>query len=79
MKALGVGLGAFALADVEVVRAGHGPPTLRLHGGAAARAASSGTARWHVSLTHTGTVALAMVVAEGDRAEGAAARSRTEA
>jgi holo-[acyl-carrier protein] synthase len=72
MKALGRGLGAFALRDVEVVRApGAGPvsgaPTLRLGPGAQALATERGVARWHVSLTHTAGVAVAMVVAEGDR------------
>jgi holo-[acyl-carrier protein] synthase len=65
MKALGVGLGAFALADVEVVRDPSGSPSLVLHGSAADRARAAGVARWHLSLTHSGLVALAMVVAAG--------------
>jgi holo-[acyl-carrier protein] synthase len=63
MKALGVGLGAFALKDVEVVRLESGQPVLALHGAAAALAAERGVAEWHLSLTHTALVAVAMVVA----------------
>jgi holo-[acyl-carrier protein] synthase len=68
MKALGRGVGAFAFCDVEVVRAPdgarRGAPTLRLGAGAAALARELGAGRWHVSLTHTATVATALVVAE---------------
>ena len=57
---------------MEVVRApGDGPtsgaPSLRLAAGAAELAAGAAGPRWHVSLTHTARVAVAMVVAEGDR------------
>ncbi|HWD51222.1 MAG TPA: holo-ACP synthase [Acidimicrobiales bacterium] len=65
MKALGVGLGAFKFSEVEVVRIGLGPPTLRLHQAAAALAARSGVSGWHLSLTHTDDMAMAFVVAEG--------------
>ena len=69
MKALGSGLGAFALRDVEVTRApGAGAtrnaPSLVLRGGAAALAGERGAGRFHVSLTHTDGVAIAFVVAE---------------
>jgi holo-[acyl-carrier protein] synthase len=64
-KALGVGLGAVALHDVEVVGGGDRAPGLCLHGKAAALAASAGVARWHVSLSHTDRVAMAVVLAEG--------------
>ena len=66
MKALGVGLGAFPFVDVEVVRAGLEAPRLVLHGTALARAREAGVTRWHLSLTHTDGVALALVVAEGE-------------
>jgi phosphopantetheine--protein transferase-like protein len=72
MKALGVGLGAFALAEVEVVRDPSGSPSLVLHGSAADRARAAGVARWHLSLTHSGLVALAMVVAAGGAGASAA-------
>lgn len=65
MKALGVGLGAFPFHAVEVVREGLEAPELVLSGAAEALARRSGVARWHLSLTHTGDVALALVVAEG--------------
>jgi holo-[acyl-carrier protein] synthase len=64
MKALGVGLWSFPLADVEVARDGLDAPTLVLHGGAADLAGARGAARWHLSLTHSDTVAMAVVVAE---------------
>jgi holo-[acyl-carrier protein] synthase len=65
MKALGVGIGAVRFDEVEVVRAGLDAPTLVLHGSAAERARASGVERWHLSLTHTDSVAMAFVVAEG--------------
>lgn len=65
MKALGSGIGSFGWQDVEVVRAGSGAPSLRLAAAAADLARRQGVARWHVSLTHTDRVAIAMVVAEG--------------
>jgi holo-[acyl-carrier protein] synthase len=50
--------------DVEVVREPDGRPRLRLHGAAAEAAARIGVARLHVSLTHAGDSAVAVVVAE---------------
>jgi holo-[acyl-carrier protein] synthase len=70
MKALGVGLGAFPFVDVEVVRTGLEAPRLVLHRIALARAREAGVVRWHLSLTHTDGVALAMVVAEAEPAAG---------
>ena len=69
MKALGTGIGGFALRDVEVVReagtgAGRGAPSLRLADRAAALARDRGVSRWHVSMTHTDALALAVVLAE---------------
>jgi len=70
MKALGSGLGSFGLRDVEVVRRGgsgaaSGAPSLHLTAAAAELARDRGVTRWHVSLTHTAQLAVAMVVAEG--------------
>lgn len=65
MKALGRGVGALGWHDVEVVRLEGGAPTLRVTARAASIAGDRGVARWHVSLTHTATTAVAMVVAEG--------------
>ena len=69
MKALGTGIGGFALTDVEVCRtAGKGAtrnaPYLRLHGTAAELAGTRGAGTFHLSLTHTDGVAIAFVVAE---------------
>jgi holo-[acyl-carrier protein] synthase len=69
-KALGVGLGAVALRDVEVVGGGDRAPGLSLHGRAADLAEAAGVGRWHVSLSHTDRVAMAVVLAEGRRAGG---------
>jgi holo-[acyl-carrier protein] synthase len=63
MKALGVGLGAFAFADVEVERRPSGEPTLLLFGRAAQLAAERDVRSWLVSLSHTGTTAAAVVIA----------------
>jgi holo-[acyl-carrier protein] synthase len=63
MKAMGVGLGAFAFVDVEVVRQASGEPLLALSGRAADLALHRGARHWLVSLTHTATVAAAVVLA----------------
>jgi holo-[acyl-carrier protein] synthase len=67
MKALGVGLGAFGLRDVEVVVDGGGRPSLRLHGAAGERASRLGVGSLALSLSHTATIASAVVVAEARR------------
>lgn len=63
VKALGVGIFAIDHHDVEVVRAESGAPSLVVTGRAAALAAQRGVVHWHLSLTHTGRAATAMVVA----------------
>jgi holo-[acyl-carrier protein] synthase len=65
MKALGAGLGAFRFREVEVVREESGAPSLALHGAAAALAAERGVTAWQLSLTHTDTTAMAVVLALG--------------
>jgi holo-[acyl-carrier protein] synthase len=65
MKALGVGLGAFKLRDVEVARRRSGAPELVLRGKAAGLAEARGVAGWHLSLTHTDSMAMAVAVAFG--------------
>ncbi len=62
MKALGVGLGGIALAEVEVLRSASGAPHLRTSGRAAELAERLGVTAWHVSLTHTADLAGAVVV-----------------
>jgi len=66
MKALGVGLGGCAFTEVEVTRVGT-RPVLVLHGAAAARATALGVGQLLCSLTHTDSVAVAIVVAEEGR------------
>ncbi len=61
-KALGVGLGATALHDVEVVSLPSGEPTLVLSGRAAQLAERRGLSTLAVSLTHTERAASAVVV-----------------
>jgi holo-[acyl-carrier protein] synthase len=65
MKALGVGWGKDAgWCDIEVVRSPGGPPRIELGGPARATAARLGITRWSLSITHSGGLALAFVVAE---------------
>ena len=64
MKALGVGLGAFAFHDVEVVGDPGGAPSLRVTGRAAELALGKGVGGWQVSITHTEDLAMAVVMVE---------------
>ena len=65
MKVLGRGLGAVPFAEIEVVRGRDGRPALVLHDRAAVLAEEQGIAVWDVTLTHSGLVAIAVVVGEG--------------
>jgi holo-[acyl-carrier protein] synthase len=65
LKALGAGLGACPLRDIEVVRTDSGAPELALHAGAAALAAERGVVAWRLSLTHTAILATAVAIALG--------------
>lgn len=67
MKSMGLGLGAFGFHEVWVRLAASGEPSLVVTGAAARLAAERGIDTWHLSLTHTATVAIAMVVAAGTR------------
>ena len=67
MKALGTGWAAgVGFRQIEVERAAGGAPALRLHGEAEARARTLGVSRTHLSITHDGRSAVAVVVLEGD-------------
>ena len=51
--------------DIEVVSAPGRPARLALHGVVAGLAAELGASRWHLSLSHDGGAATAVVLAEG--------------
>ena len=62
-KALGAP-GGLRWRDAEVVVGLRGRPGLVLHGAVAAEALAQGIAHWHLSLSHDGGIATALVVAE---------------
>jgi holo-[acyl-carrier protein] synthase len=61
MKALGTGWRGLAFRDVEVGRDPRGKPTLSFHGRALERSRELRVASTEVSITHTGTMAAAVV------------------
>jgi holo-[acyl-carrier protein] synthase len=63
MKALSTGLGGIDFADVEVVTGPNGEPRLAVSGRAADRAAALGVEAFLVSLSHTDSLATAVVIA----------------
>ena len=64
MKAMGLGIGAFGFHEVWVeVDRSSGAPSLHVEGTAKELAAQRGVQSWHLSLSHDGGVATAMVVA----------------
>jgi holo-[acyl-carrier protein] synthase len=75
LKALGTGFGAgVAFSDV-IIHSGAGtPPTVRLTGGAERAAANLGIVDWQLSISHTGVVAMASVIAIGAATHGEVAR-----
>ena len=64
LKALGTGM-RVAFRDVEVGHDAAGRPLLLLHGAAAEVAGRLGARRLHLSISHSGGLAMATVVAEG--------------
>ena len=64
MKALQTGLGGVDFTDIEVLCEPGGAPRLSVSGRASERAGRLGVTRWHVSLSHTATLATAVVVAD---------------
>ncbi|MEM8902710.1 MAG: holo-ACP synthase [Actinomycetota bacterium] len=64
MKSLGLGLGAFGFHECEILRAESGAPLLRTSGRLVELEGEHGVTSWHVSLTHTDSMASAVVVAE---------------
>lgn len=64
-KALGTGIGQIGWCEVEVLRGEAHQPMLRLHGAAAQLAEELGLRQWSISLSHTNTHAIALVVVIG--------------
>jgi holo-[acyl-carrier protein] synthase len=65
MKALGTGWNRnVGWTEIEVIRESGHAPTIRLNGKAAAFGQRRQIARFHLSLTHTATTAIAHVIAE---------------
>lgn len=62
-KALGAP-GGLRWRDAEVVSGARGRPELVLHGSVAQEAEAQGIGTWHLSLSHDGGIATAVVVAE---------------
>jgi holo-[acyl-carrier protein] synthase len=62
-KALGTGVHGFSLSEVQLLRGEAGSPYLKLSGSAEKLASDKGLV-FHISVTHTGTLAAAFVVAE---------------
>lgn len=63
MKALGVGIGAVDWNDISVSRLAGGAPELAVTGRAGRLALERGVSAWHVSISHTASLAAATVVA----------------
>jgi holo-[acyl-carrier protein] synthase len=66
MKALCAGLGDVDFHDIEVVRQQGGAPVLAVRGRAERLADARGVTEWLVSLSHTESVAMAVVIALAD-------------
>ncbi|NLL63971.1 MAG: holo-ACP synthase [Ruminococcaceae bacterium] len=64
-KAIGTGIRGFALAEVQVIRNSLGKPSLHFIGNAAKIVAEKGLS-FDLSLTHTDSLAMAVVIAYGD-------------
>lgn len=64
-KALGAPRGLL-WTDAEVVSGPDGKPSLKVTGTVAAAARKAGVTTWHLSLSHDGGIATAMVIAESE-------------
>jgi holo-[acyl-carrier protein] synthase len=65
-KALGCGIGDVSWKEIEILRAESGAPQLVLHGAAERMANEQGLTNWSLSLSHSQSHAIAMVVAIGN-------------
>lgn len=64
-KALGCGVGDVSWKEIEILRVESGAPQLVLHGAAQRMAHEQGLTTWSLSLSHSQSHAVAMVVAIG--------------
>jgi len=64
-KALGCGIGQVGWQEIEIRRGADGQPELTLHGRAAQRAGELGLNTWSLSISHSRSHAIALVVALG--------------
>jgi holo-[acyl-carrier protein] synthase len=62
-KAFGTGIGTISWQDIEILRGASGEPILHLYGKAQKVAVEQKIAGWSLSLSHTHSHAIAMVVA----------------
>lgn len=62
-KALGVGIRVLSWRDIEILRGPMGKPVIELHGKAALLAERQHLKGWEVSITHSRTDAIAVVIA----------------
>jgi len=69
-KALGTGLSGIALKDIMVLNGTNERPSLYLEGSALDAMKAAGAGRAHLSLTHDGDTAIAMVVLEAENGDG---------
>lgn len=65
-KALGSGIGEVTFQDIEILQDEQGAPILHLLGKAAIKADLLGLTTWSLSLSHSHTMAIAMVTAVGE-------------
>jgi holo-[acyl-carrier protein] synthase len=70
LKAMGCGLGSCAVRDIQVLNEKTGEPRVLLVDTAAQLAADKGVVGWHLSLTHTSSLAQATALALGPRESG---------
>lgn len=63
MKAMGVGIGDVAFADIAVRRSPSGRPAVELRGAAAKLASELGITTWQISISHTRDSAMAVAAA----------------
>jgi holo-[acyl-carrier protein] synthase len=64
-KALGCGIGDVGWQEIEVLGDEQNAPQLTLHGGALKRAEAQGLSTWSVSISHSQSHSVALVVAIG--------------